>query len=125
MVGVMMVCGHHIDGATLYVDREDPDKEVTVGSWTAASPLEPGLTTWPLDAPATGWTATKPLNSLTGETTYTLYGWTKDDSWSSSSMSFTLADRDRLTPGTVRYEGAEAAVTVPVAEFKARACEGD
>lgn len=125
LVGVMMVCGHHIDGATLYVDSEDPDKEVTVGSWTAARPLKPGLTTWPLDAPVPGWTATTPLNSLTGKTTYTLYGWTEDDSWSSSSMSFTSADRDRLTPGTVRYEGAESAVTVPVGEFEARACEGD
>lgn len=38
LLGIMMVCGHHIDGATLYVDSSDADKEVTVGSWTADRP---------------------------------------------------------------------------------------
>ncbi|WP_369034125.1 hypothetical protein [Streptomyces adonidis] len=121
LLGVMMVCGHQIDGATLYV--ADSDSEADVGSWTAARPLKAGLATWPLDAPAAGWTATTSLKPLTARTTYTLYGWTEDNSWSSTSVSFTLTDLDRLTPGTVRYEGEESAVTVPVAEFKARACE--
>lgn len=33
LLGVMMVCGHRIDGATLYVDSPGVDSEVTVGSW--------------------------------------------------------------------------------------------
>ncbi|MFF7976614.1 hypothetical protein [Streptomyces sp. NPDC007905] len=103
LLGVMMVCGHQIDGATLYVDSDDVDKTVTVGSWTADRPLTPGLGTWTLDSPAAGWTATRSLAPLTAKTTYALYGWTKDNSWSSSSVSFTLADRDGLTPGKVRY----------------------
>ncbi|MFE6497573.1 hypothetical protein [Streptomyces sp. NPDC057748] len=128
LLGVMMVCGHQIDGATLYVDSDDVDKTVTVGSWTAAHPLTPGLATWTLDSPAAGWTATRSLTPLTTKTTYALYGWTKDNSWSSSSVSFTLSDRDRLTPGEVRYtkisdDGDESAATVPIAEFKARACQ--
>ncbi|WP_241827065.1 hypothetical protein [Streptomyces graminilatus] len=123
LVGVLMVCGHHLDGATLYVDSGDVDNQATVGSWTAARPLKAGLATWTLETPGAGWTATTPLKRLTAKTTYALYGWTKDDSWSAISVSFTLADRDRLTPGMVRYEGDESAVTVPVAEFKARACE--
>ncbi len=125
LVGVMMVCGHHIDGATLYVDSDDVDKEVTVGSWTAARPLKAGLTTWTLDAPTAGWTATTPLKPLTAKTSYDLYGWTKDSSWSSGNVSFTLTDRDRLAPGTVRYQGYESAETVSVAKFRARACEDD
>lgn len=127
LLGVMMVCGHHIDGATLYVGSDDPDKSVTVGSWTAGRPLTPGLTTWTLDSPAVGWTATRPLTPLTAKTAYELYGWTKDNSWSSSNVSFTLADRDRLTPGKVRYinisdNGEETATIVSLAEFKAGAC---
>ncbi|WP_406439946.1 hypothetical protein OHB00_32270 [Streptomyces sp. NBC_00631] len=56
-----------------------------------------------------------------------LYGWTRNNASSSSSVSFTRTDRDRLTPGNVRYDsvsddGDEAAVTVPMAEFEARAC---
>ncbi|NEC89255.1 hypothetical protein G3I71_26340 [Streptomyces sp. SID12501] len=123
LVGVMMVCGHHIDGATLYVAGADADKDVTVGSWTAARSLKSGLATWTLDAPAADWTATTSLKSLTPKATYKLYGWTEGNSWSASSVSFTLTDRDRLTPGMVRYEGAESTVTVPAAEFKTRACE--
>lgn len=82
LLGVMMVCGHQIDGATLYVDSDDVNEQVDVGSWTADSPLKPGLATWTLDSPAAGWTATRSLAPLTSESTYTLYGWTKDNSWS-------------------------------------------
>jgi hypothetical protein len=127
LLGVMMVCGHHIDGATLYVDSDDVDKEVTVGSWTADRSLKAGLVTWTLDSPAAGWTATRSLTPLRTKTTYDLYGWTKDSSWSSGNVSFTLSDLNRLTPGKVLYDkisnnGDESVVAVPVAEFKARAC---
>ncbi|MER5430160.1 hypothetical protein [Streptomyces sp. NPDC002588] len=128
LLGVMMVCGHQIDGATLYVDNADVDKAVTVGSWTADRPLTAGLATWTLDSPAAGWTATRSLTPLTDKTTYALYGWTKDNSWSSGSVSFTLTDRDRLTPGQVLYDnisdnGDESTISVPLAKFKARACQ--
>ncbi|MCH0560670.1 hypothetical protein I3F55_28895 [Streptomyces sp. MUM 16J] len=128
LLGVMMVCGHQIDGATLSVASDDIDKQVTVGSWTADRPLTPGLATWTLDSPAAGWTATRSLAPLTAKATYALYGWTKDNSWSANSISFTLADRDRLTPGKVRYDsisdiGGESAITVSIAEFKAKACQ--
>ncbi|MFF4259627.1 hypothetical protein ACFY1L_51565 [Streptomyces sp. NPDC001663] len=130
LLGVMMVCGHQIDGATVYVESEDADDERTVGSWTAHRPLKAGLTTWPLDAPAADWTTTTSLPRLNARTTYALYGWTKDNSWSSSSVSFTLTDRSRLTPATVLYDdisanGDESTAIVPLAEFKATACKDD
>ncbi|MFF3448466.1 hypothetical protein ACFYXJ_15210 [Streptomyces sp. NPDC002667] len=128
LLGVMMVCGHRIDGASLSRDDSATDKSVTVGSWTARHPLTHGLATWPLDAPATGWTATRPLGRLTARTTYSLYGWTNDNSWSSGEISFTLGDRSRLTPGTVLYDtvsdqGDETTTVVSVADFKAKACQ--
>ncbi|MFJ6013127.1 hypothetical protein [Streptomyces sp. NPDC092952] len=127
LLGVIMVCGHHIDGATLYVDTDDAGDEPPAGNWTADRPLAPGLTTWPLDPPAPGWTATGPLTPLTPRTAYALYGWTKDNSWSASHVTFTLADLDGLTPGKVFYQrptgvGKEVAVTVSTAEFRATAC---
>ncbi|MGC0335250.1 hypothetical protein [Streptomyces sp. SLBN-8D4] len=128
LLGVMMICGHQIDGATLYVDGDDVNKQVTVGSWAADRPLTQGLATWTLDSPAAGWTATRSLAPLTAKTTYAFYGWTKDNSHSASSISFTLADRDQLTPGKVRYDsvsdnGDESAITVSIADFKAKACQ--
>ncbi|GHD42712.1 hypothetical protein GCM10010335_45920 [Streptomyces galbus] len=131
LLGVMLVCGHHIDGATLYVDDPDPDPDhlVKAGEWIASRPLTEGLTTWTLDAPSAGWTTTTPLTPLAARTTYVLYGGTKDNSWSSTSTGFTLADRAVLRPGTVRYErvtedGDERAVTVSVSAFEAEGCDG-
>lgn len=126
LLGVMMVCGHRIDGASLYVRGTEAGESVNVGSWTADRPLEPGLTTWTLDSPAAGWSETRSLAPLTPMTTYALYGWTKDNSWSSRQVSFTLADRDRITPGHVRYnsisKNGESTVVVPMTDFKAKAC---
>ncbi|MEV7320348.1 hypothetical protein [Streptomyces sp. NPDC093970] len=125
-LGVMMICGHRIDGATLYVDSADEDKTVTVGSWTADRSLTAGLATWTLDSPAAGWAADRSLAPLTARTTYAFCG--QDNSWSSSSVSFTLTGRDRLTPGMVRCDaipdgGDEPAVTAPIAAFGASACQ--
>ncbi|MEU5183152.1 hypothetical protein AB0G49_24185 [Streptomyces longwoodensis] len=130
LLGVMLVCGHHIDGATVYVADPDPDREVTAGAWTASHPLTEGVTTWPLDAPSAGWKTTTPLRPLAARTTYVLYGWTKDNSWSSTSVDFTLPDRTALRPGTVLYDrvtedGEESTVTGPLAEFKSTACARD
>ncbi|MEW1773733.1 hypothetical protein [Streptomyces sp. NPDC086777] len=127
LLGVVMVCGHHIDGATLYVDSDDADKEVTVGSWTSARPHRAGLVIWPLESPAAGWTTTRALSPLTAGTTYILYGGTKDNSWSTTDVSFTRADRDRLAPGEVLYDdisddGDESAAVVSLTQFKATAC---
>ncbi|MFF4486733.1 hypothetical protein ACFY0F_09570 [Streptomyces sp. NPDC001544] len=107
------------------MDSDDADRTVKVGSWTAGRPLTAGLATWTLDRASAGWAATRSLTPLTADTTYVLYGWTKDNSSSSRSVSFTLPDRDRLTPGMVRYDDVseDGAVTVPMAEFEARACE--
>ncbi|MFF7469766.1 hypothetical protein [Streptomyces sp. NPDC008092] len=129
LLGVMMICGHHIDGATLYVDNADPDKAVKAGEWTSDRSLKSGLVIWSLDSPGAGWTTTRALRPLTAGTTYTLYGWTKDNSWSAGSVSFTRADRDRLAPGEVLYDnisddGDESVIAVPMTQFKATACRG-
>ncbi|WP_306945747.1 hypothetical protein [Streptomyces sp. B4I13] len=85
---------------------------------------------WPLEPPTVGWTATTPLAPLTVRTTYALYGWAEDDSWSSTTVTFTLTDRDRLTPGKVLYQsisddGEESTTIVSLTEFKREACRHD
>ncbi|MDQ7809504.1 hypothetical protein Q5425_37765 [Amycolatopsis sp. A133] len=131
LLGVILVCGHHIDGATLYhsegrgevVDEVIAPGSVPSGSWTADRPLESGLATWPLESPAAGWGTDTPLAPLSAETTYTFFGWTHDSSSSAQAVEFTLADRARLTPGKVlHFNGGESAAVVPMAEFQAGAC---
>ncbi|MFD8482209.1 hypothetical protein [Kitasatospora sp. NPDC059673] len=125
-LGVLLVCGDRIDGATLYTS--EGSHEETIGTWTAHSALRPGLTTWTLDAPAEGWETGKSAAPLDAGTTYHLYGWTKDNSRSSTHVDFTPEDLEQLTPGNVRYhrtasDGSTSTSTVPVAEFQAKACK--
>ncbi|WP_416975563.1 hypothetical protein [Streptomyces sp. 4F14] len=120
LLGVILVCGHRIDGASLYVDDENAPKLGKVGEWSADRPLGPGLSTWPLETAAAGWGGSGLSTPLVAGASYTLYGWTEDNSWSAASVSFSL--RDRILPGQVRYEREDSAVTVSLAEFEATAC---
>ncbi|MGW4382382.1 hypothetical protein [Kitasatospora sp. NPDC004531] len=119
-LGVLMVCDHRIDGATLSTSEGSHREDV--GRWSARTALRPGLTTWALDAPAEGWETERPLAPLEARTTYLLDGWTEDDSSTSTHVDFTPEDLAQLTPGQVRYYGPTATLTVPVAEFEATAC---
>ncbi|GLW69378.1 hypothetical protein Kpho02_16770 [Kitasatospora phosalacinea] len=126
LLGVVLVCGHRIDAAVLHAG-DGSDHEGRAGRWTARSAHGPGLTTWTLDAPAEGWDADGPVAPLVAGTTYTFYGATTDNSWASTAVSFTTADRDGLTPGNVRYDrigpgGDSSPRTVPIEEFEATAC---
>ncbi|WP_405009631.1 hypothetical protein [Kitasatospora sp. NBC_01539] len=126
-IGMVMVCHHRIDGATLYTDQGTNGTR-SVGRWKHDGPLT-GYAPLPLDG-GDGWTVEQPLQPLEAGRVYTLYGWTEDDSWSAGSVSFTLADLAALTPGRVRYfVGAEYGgdadgwTTTSLEEFQAHACD--
>ncbi|MFE9852583.1 hypothetical protein ACFYPN_27820 [Streptomyces sp. NPDC005576] len=128
LLGVIMVCGHDIVGAGLYEEGDGRQEDTKIGEWTPVRPLEAGLTTWPLDSPTPGWTATRSPGPLADATVYSLAGRTGDSSWSARSIDFTTADRDRLRPGRVLYEdyskdGEEVLRLVPLPEFEATACD--
>ncbi|MBV2356865.1 hypothetical protein KUM39_21230 [Streptomyces sp. J2-1] len=131
VAGAIMVCGHHIDGASAYVDGPGSAQEKTLGDWESKHPLHHGLTLWPLDAeePAAtpSWRTRTPLTPLRPHTAYTLYGWTRDNSWSAAEVTFTRTDLTRLSPGTIPYtkstETADYLAAVPAAEFAAKTCE--
>ncbi|MEV1067190.1 hypothetical protein [Streptomyces sp. NPDC050263] len=132
-VGVLMVCHDHIDGATLYLHGADDDTE-DVGRWSRAEPAT-GFVSWPLNGGGEGWSVDKAMPAaLERQRTYSLYGWTEDNSWSTTHVSFDLTALAGLTPGQVRYfagddvPGADAdgrRTAASVAEFRKAACEDD
>ncbi|MGN6246233.1 MAG: hypothetical protein ACTHQ3_21500 [Motilibacteraceae bacterium] len=125
-VGYLQVCRGHVDGATVY--RDDGD-ERALGSWTAAAPVT-GSAVWSLTDPQPGSAdrPERPLEPLETDVTYALYGWTRDNSRSAQSVSFTPAQLAALRPGQVRYaptdrgDGGEKVVSL--AEFHRSACAG-
>ncbi|MFJ3504421.1 MULTISPECIES: hypothetical protein [unclassified Streptomyces] len=121
-VGVIAMCEEHVDGATLYADAEDPEAQKDLGVWRHGAPLT-GLITWSLASPGDGWTVEKPFGRLAPGQVYRLYGWTEDDSWSTSGVSFTTKDLELLTPGQVRYGSDDMVGTVPLEDFREKACE--
>ncbi|MCX4759812.1 hypothetical protein OG562_02165 [Streptomyces sp. NBC_01275] len=129
-VGVLMVCHDHLDGATLYTDTDTGDDTEDVATWSHPKSLT-GFTAWPLATGGGGWTIDRPMPAtLERQRTYTLYGWTEDNSWSANEVTFTLAQLAALTPGRVRYYHAgdgsdsdrDGYRTASVGDFRADAC---
>ena len=108
-VVVFALCNDHIDGATIYRDRTkgDPkgeDSSISVAEWEAASPVTPrsarqaDLNT---TAPSGFWSRVGPQEPIRPGTVYVAYGWTRDSSWFTGHVDFTLARLSNLRPGQV------------------------
>ncbi|MFD3455666.1 hypothetical protein ACFWVC_26260 [Streptomyces sp. NPDC058691] len=119
-LGVMLVCHDRIDGATLYSDEEEADY---LGRWIRGKPAK-GYTLWRLDTGGRGWTTDMPVAALEPRRTYSLYGWTRDNSWSTEHVDFTLEQLARLEPGQVRYWKDDGYATVTADVFRSEACRG-
>lgn len=116
LMAVFAWCGDNPpNGATIYTSGGFNGK--TVATYRAPR-LSGGLASVRLDAPADGWVAERPMPVLNPSTTYTVYGWTTNNSGSTSSVEFHASDRNRLAPGTVliqayneAHESADALVS--------------
>ena len=126
---LVQTCKHSVDGAILYWvdDPEGSDsRDAEIGSWrfsrsTVARPLS-----WPVDADRSeDVQPTVGVKTMARGRTYSLYGWTNDNSWSTDSVDFTLDDLKALLPGRVLvlYPGAQPR-EVSVEQFSDLACSG-
>jgi len=108
-VVVFALCNDHIDGATVYRDRTaaDPagdDSTVSVADWDAVSPITPDSA---INAslntvePSAAWRRTSPPVALKPGVLYVAYGWTRDSTWYTGHVEFTLERLSNLKPGQV------------------------
>jgi len=130
-VGYLAVCQEHIDGATLYFD--DPSKpieqrSVDVGEWTADRPVT-ALAVWAMNDEDARWMSTGPLPALKPGRPYVMYGWTKDNSSSTTDVIFTVEQLQALERGKVLYFGGfdekshqDRYTTGTPEQFQAQAC---
>lgn len=112
------------------VDESAKSDERFVGDWVATVAIT-SSSRLDLTTPTGDWRTQTPLAPLHEGTSYTLYGWTKDNSWSAASVEFSPEDLKQLRPGQVRYFAGlqadpehpeDATATVPASEFRSRAC---
>lgn len=137
-VVVFAVCNDHIHGATIYRDRTkaDPkaeDPSVSVAEWVAASPITPTTATQAsLDtaAPSGLWSTVGHSEDLRPGVVYVAYGWTRDNTWFTGHVEFTLERLAKIQPGQVltqtyiQTEDEFRDIVQPYAEFEAAACTG-
>lgn len=108
-VVVFALCNDHIDGATIYRDRTaaDPagdDSSVSVAEWDAVSPITPdsamhaSLNT---AEPSGSWLRAGPMEAWKPGVGYVAYGWTRDNTWYTGHVEFTLERLSNLKPGEV------------------------
>ncbi|TCC08165.1 hypothetical protein [Kribbella soli] len=133
---VFALCNDHIDGATIFRDRTkaDPpgDNSVSIASWDAVSPVTPSTA---IDAklntvePSRSWSRVGRAQALRPGVVYTAYGWTRDNTWYTGHVDFTLERLSKLKPGQVltqTYVSAEDRDVDAVQsyeQFTAEACK--
>jgi hypothetical protein len=135
-VVVFALCNDHIDGATIYRDRTEADRTgddstVSVADWEATSPVTPanamqaGLNTV---KPSELWRRVGPVEALRPGLRYVAYGWTRDNTWFTGHVEFTLERLSKLKAGQVltqtyvqgknRYDDT----VQPYSQFATEAC---
>ncbi|NAS20143.1 hypothetical protein GT755_00425 [Herbidospora sp. NEAU-GS84] len=109
-------CGRAPDGAIVHHDRTSigsaspapPEDPSTVGpsivdAVYTAPDLQAEVTSFRLDAPDNGWRLERKLQDFDPAISYSVYGGTDDNSFSTVTVSFELGDVEELKrrPGTV------------------------
>ncbi|WP_432931674.1 hypothetical protein ACQPZZ_12260 [Microbispora sp. CA-135349] len=142
LVIVLAWCGRQPDGVTIYHERYPEDPTPATYDPDGTEPADPSIVdasylaprvagetaSFRLDAPGDGWRADRELPSLDPTVTYWAYGWTNDNSYSTSHAEFQPGDADKLRrePGTVlvkEYDDRKGKLVdalIPRAEFDRR-----
>lgn len=137
-VVVFALCNDHIDGATIYRDRttSDPkgeDSSISVADWEAATPVTPNTAAKAVlntADPSASWSRVGPHEAMKSGNAYVAYGWTRDNSWFTGHVEFTLARLSKLKPGQVlsqtyvQTKDDFVDTVQSYAQFKADACSG-
>jgi hypothetical protein len=102
LVAYLVMCSHHIDGASVYYDNSHG--QATVGNWVV-SPAATGVSAFPLVKGGNGWKATMKFGPLLPGEVYDMYGWTDDSSAQAPGSSFTAKQLSTLKPWQVWSTG--------------------
>jgi hypothetical protein len=123
-------CKHSMYVATIY-RSDDPkggdSQHADIGDWKFSRSTVGQPITWPVDATrAEGVQATVPIKRMVPRRTYSLVGGTKDNSWSTAHVRFTLEDLKALKPGLVLVLDSQSHHReVSVKQFSDLACDGN
>ncbi|WP_055483182.1 hypothetical protein [Sphaerimonospora mesophila] len=104
LVVVLAWCGPAPDGVTIYHDRTPPgpsgEPSIADASYEAHA-LTGQAASFRPDAPSDGWTLSTGHFRPDPLITYVAYGWSNDNTHSTTHVQFKIADLARLQPGKV------------------------
>ncbi|MGW5259735.1 hypothetical protein ACWEQG_02090 [Microbispora sp. NPDC004025] len=139
LVIVLAWCGRQPDGVTVYHRQFPEDPTPAAYDPDAGGPPNPAIddafylaprvagetASFRLDAPGDGWRAKQQIPAFNPAVTYTAFGGTLDNTYSTSHVEFQVGDADKLrrNPGTVLVNDFDPRtdkvvdVLIPQAEF--------
>jgi hypothetical protein len=121
LVAFVVMCSHHIDGATVYFDTSHD--QAVVGQWAATSPVT-GISAFPMVKGGNGWKPTMMFGPLIPGEIYRIYGWSKDDSASAGGPTFTAKELSILKPWQVwTYGPGDKEQAVSLNYFVTHVCQ--
>lgn len=115
-----VVVWHNDDSNTADPDITDAQLTGPTGSTAQASPAAGKAMTMTVDIfnPPPDWTVRKAGQPLDPSLTYHAEGGTRDNNWSTASVTFRLDDIAGIGPGQVLYEDHGKNVVAPMEEFE-------
>lgn len=99
MVEIVWCAGYAPDLAILWTD--DGGNEKLIAEFTPTGEQAGTSASFPIEKPGGSWKASPAEPTLEPATTYRIYGATNDNSSSTAGVTFSVADRDKLTPDRV------------------------
>ncbi|MEU4193547.1 hypothetical protein AB0E69_16730 [Kribbella sp. NPDC026611] len=125
---VIQMCEGHVDTAVLYLPDPDPDrafpKDKTIGHWETDAAVT-GFSQFSVETGGNGWRPVGQLAPRELDAKYSAYGGTKDNSWSTGYIDFSIRDLATLKPGTVRVLDPHSGdpKLKSLEDFKQKSCE--
>ena len=128
---VLQVCDGHLKTVAIFGPPEKPQgtaepKLPRFGEWQLDSEMDEGFTQFDLATGGNGWQVVTPPKPRDPAQRYSLDGWSEDNTWSATGLTFRSSELAKLKPGDVLLPPTELEPhnrTQSLEDFRAKVCD--